>query len=144
MVGVALPSIRSALLPSVILLGAAFGFGFSALTVAATSGVRNEQQGLAASLFQTSFQVGGAVVLAVVTAVIDAAGANTLTSPAATLSAYRPALYLITGVVALGLLAALPGLRRGSIQVPNEVTEFPAAETPAAAPEPEAVRAAVR
>src|SRR5580693_6190296 len=55
----------------VILLGTAFGFGFSALTVAATSGVRNQQQGLAASLFQTSFQVGGAVVLAVITAVID-------------------------------------------------------------------------
>ena len=88
------PDYPAVMLPSVILLGAAFGFGFSALTVAATSGVRNEQQGLAASLFQTSFQVGGAVVLAVVTAVIDAAGANTLTSPAATLSAYRPALYL--------------------------------------------------
>jgi hypothetical protein len=84
------------------------------------------------------------VVLAVVTAVIDAAGANTLTSPAATLSAYRPALYLITGVAALGLLAALPGLRRGNVQVPDEVTEFPAAQAAVAAPEPEAVRAADR
>ena len=62
------------MLPSVILLGTAFGFGFSALTVAATAGIPNEQQGLAASLFQTSFQVGGALVLAVVTAVIDAGG----------------------------------------------------------------------
>jgi len=109
----------------------AFGFGFSALTVSATSGVRNEQQGLAASLFQTSFQVGGAVVLAVVTAVVDAGGANTLTSPAAVLSAYRPALYLITGVAALGLLAALPGLRRGNAHIPDEVTEFHAVETQA-------------
>jgi MFS family permease len=136
------PDYPGVMLPSVILLGTAFGFGFSALTVAATSGVRNEQQGLAASLFQTSFQVGGAVVLAVVTAVIDAAGANTLTSPAAALSAYRPALYLIAGVAAVGLLAALPGLRPGAIQVPDEVTEFHAAQTPAAAPEREAVRAA--
>jgi MFS family permease len=138
------PDYPGVMLPSVILLGAAFGFGFSALTVSATSGVRNEHQGLAASLFQTSFQVGGAVVLAVVTAVVDAGGGNTLTSPAAALSAYRPALYLITGVAALGLLAALPGLRRGIIQVPSEVTEFPAPETPAAGPEPEAVRAAER
>jgi predicted MFS family arabinose efflux permease len=128
------PDYPAVMLPSVILLGAAFGFGFSALTVAATSGVPNEQQGLAASLFQTSFQVGGAVVLAVVTAVIDAAGANTLTSPAAVLSAYRPALYLITGVAALGLAAALPGLRHGTSQVPDEVSEFPAAEVPLAAP----------
>jgi hypothetical protein len=115
----------------------AFGFGFSALTVSATSGVRNEQQGLAASLFQTSFQVGGAVVLAVVTAVVEAGGANTLTSPAAVLSAYRPALYLITGVAALGLLAALPGLRRGSIPVAEEgrpaVAETCPADTPAVA-----------
>jgi len=138
------PDYPAVMLPSVILLGAAFGFGFSALTVAATAGVRNEQQGLAASLFQTSFQVGGAVVLAVVTAVVDAAGANTLTSPAAVVSAYRPALYLITGVAALGLLAALPGLRRGSHQVPDEVTEFPAAEAPAADGEPEAAGAAGR
>ena len=138
------PDYPAVMLPSVILLGAAFGFGFSALTVAATSGVRNEQQGLAASLFQTSFQVGGAVVLAVVTAVIDAAGANTLTSAAAALSAYRPALYLITGVAAIGLVAALPGLRRGTSQVPDEVTEFPAAGVPAAASTPEALRAAGR
>ena len=135
------PDYPAVMLPSVILLGAAFGFGFSALTVSATSGVRNEQQGLAASLFQTSFQVGGAVVLAVVTAVVDAAGANTLTSPAAALSAYRPALYVITGVAALGLAAALPGLR---FRVPTEVIEFPAAETHAQTPEPEAVRAISR
>jgi predicted MFS family arabinose efflux permease len=117
------PDYPGVMLPSVILLGAAFGFGFSALTVAATSGVRNEQQGLAASLFQTSFQVGGAVVLAVVTAVIDAAGANTLTSPAAVLSAYRPALYLITGVAAVGLLVALPGLRRDRVPATEEAGE---------------------
>ena len=84
------------------------------------------------------------MVLAVVTAVIDAAGANTLTSPAATLSAYRPALYLITGVAALGLLAALPGARRGAIRVPDVVAEFPAAETSALALEPAAVRTADR
>jgi len=138
------PDYPGVMLPSVILLGVAFGFGFSALTVGATSGVPNEQQGLAASLFQTSFQVGGAVVLAVVTAVVDAAGANTLTSPAAALTAYRPALYLITGIAALGLLAALPGLRRGTAGVAEEVTEFPAAETPVAVPASVAVRAGGR
>jgi hypothetical protein len=83
-------------------------------------------------------------VLAAVTAVVDAGGANTLTSPAAALSAYRPALYLITGVAALGLLAALPGVRRGAIRVPDEVAEFPAAETSALALEPAGVRAADR
>jgi predicted MFS family arabinose efflux permease len=122
------------ILPSLILVGTAFGLGFSALSVSATAGVRNEQQGLASSLFQTSFQVGGAVVLAVVTAVVEAGGANTFTSPAAVLSAYRPALYLITGVAAVGLLAALPGLRRGANPVIEEeepvVTETRSAQKP--------------
>jgi MFS family permease len=121
------PDYPAVMLPTVILLGVAFGFGFSALTVSATSGVRDHQQGLAASLFQTSFQVGGAIVLAVVTAVVEAGGANTLTSPAAVLSAYRPALYLITGVAALGLVAALPGLRRRAAAPADEVEYFEAA-----------------
>jgi MFS family permease len=140
------PDYPAVMLPTVILLGVAFGFGFSALTVSATSGVRDHQQGLAASLFQTSFQVGGAIVLAVVTAVVEAGGANTLTSPGAVLSAYRPALYLITGVAALGLVAALPGLRRGSAApVADEVDYFPAGEAVAAAePTPEAEAAAER
>jgi MFS family permease len=112
------PDYPGVMLPSVIALGLAFGLGFSALTVSATSGIPDQQQGLAASLFQTSFQVGGAVVLAVVTAVVDAAGGNTLTSPAATLAAYRPGLYVITGVAALGLLAALPGLRGSRTPAP--------------------------
>jgi hypothetical protein len=59
----------------------------------------------------------------VITAVIDAGGANSVISPSATLSAYRPALYLITGIAALGLLAALPGLRRGSTQPTEDVAE---------------------
>jgi sugar phosphate permease len=79
--------------------------------VAATAGVPNSEQGLAASLFQTSFQVGGAVVLAIVTAVVDAGGAGQLVSPSATLAAYRPALVLITGIAAIGMLVALSGLR---------------------------------
>jgi len=120
------PDYPAVMLPTVILVGVAFGFGFSALTVSATSGVRNEQQGLAASLFQTSFQVGGAVVLAVVTAVVEAGGGNTITSPAAVLAAYRPALYLIAGVAVLGLAAALSGLRRG----PALEAELSPAEAP--------------
>jgi EmrB/QacA subfamily drug resistance transporter len=100
------------ILPAVIGVGIAFGLGFSALSLAATSGVADHEQGLAASLFQTSFQVGGAVVLAVVTAVIDAGGASQVTSAQATLGAYRPALAVITGVSVLGALVAVTGVAR--------------------------------
>jgi MFS family permease len=120
------PDYPGVVLPTLLLVGLAFGLGFSALSVAATDGMPNSEQGLAASLFQTSFQVGGALVLAVVTAVVDGAGGGTLSSPAATLAAHRPALFFITGVAVLGALVALAGLRRGA--------------APAAAREPELAR----
>ena len=105
------PDYPAVMLPATLLIGLAFGLGFSSLSVAATAGVPDAEQGLAASLFQTSFQVGGAVVLAIVTAVVDASGAGQLVSATATLAAYRPALILITGVAAVGALVALSGLR---------------------------------
>jgi hypothetical protein len=38
------PDYPAVILPSLILVGAAFGLGFCALSVSATSGVRNEQK----------------------------------------------------------------------------------------------------
>ena len=105
------PDYPAVMLPATLLVGLAFGLGFSSLSVAATAGVPDAEQGLAASLFQTSFQVGGAVVLAVVTAVVEAGGAGRVASASATLAAYRPALVLITGIAAIGALVALSGLR---------------------------------
>jgi MFS family permease len=133
------PDYPGVMLPAVLLLGLAFGLGFSSLTVAATAGVPDAEQGLAASLFQTSFQVGGAVVLAIVTAVVDAAGAGRAASPAAasaTLAAYRPALFLITGVAAIGALTALSGLRRRDRAAAGQVV-VDAEPRPAAAEAPE-------
>jgi MFS family permease len=105
------PDYPAVILPAVLLIGAAFGLGFSALSLAATAGVADHEQGLAASLFQTSWQVGGAIVLAIVTAVVDAGGASRIITAQATLSAYRPALAVITGVAVIGAMTALTGLR---------------------------------
>jgi Major Facilitator Superfamily len=46
------------LLPSMLILGLGCGLGFPAMNVQATAGVANEEQGLAAGLFNTSFQHG--------------------------------------------------------------------------------------
>ncbi|MGE5132194.1 MAG: MFS transporter [Gemmatimonadota bacterium] len=128
------PDYPAVILPTVVAIGLAFGLGFTALSLAATAGVPDREQGLAASLFQTSFQVGGAVVLAVVTAVVDAGGANAVTSPQATLSAYRPALAVITAVAALGAAVAFSGLRaRRAAPVPAAVTVADPAELALAA-----------
>jgi MFS family permease len=104
------PDYPAVILPSLLLIGAAFGLGFTALNILATAGVADHEQGLASGILQTSFQVGGAIVLAVVTAVIDTSGADHAVS-AGTLSAYRPALAVITGIAVLGLGVALTGLR---------------------------------
>ncbi len=104
------PDYPAVILPSLLLIGAAFGLGFAALNILATAGVADHEQGLASGLLQTSMQVGGAIVLAIVTAVIDARGADHAIS-AGTLAAYRPALAVITGVAVVGLGVTLTGLR---------------------------------
>ena len=57
-------------LPTMLLIGAGFALGYSSLSVQAASGVSDHEQGLAAGLVQTSFQMGGAIVLAAVSAVV--------------------------------------------------------------------------
>ena len=60
------------MLPTFLLAGIGFALAFGPLNVAGTSGVAPEEQGLAGGLLNTSFQFGGALVLAVVTAVNNA------------------------------------------------------------------------
>jgi hypothetical protein len=64
-------------------------------------GVSDHEQGLASGLVNTSFQLGGAMGLAIVTAVV--AGETSL-------EAFRPAIAVVTGLAALGLLVSVVGL----------------------------------
>lgn len=96
--------------PTIMLIGLGFAIGFPALNIQAVSGVEDHEQGLASGLFNTASQVGGAVVLAVVTAVISSQAAG-VTAPAGMLSAYKPGLAVVTGIAGFGLVIALLGLR---------------------------------
>ncbi|MFD9653990.1 MFS transporter [Streptomyces mirabilis] len=101
------PDYVTAMLPSLLLLGGGFAFGYSAIMAQATEGIDDSEQGLASGLVQTSGQVGAALVLAVLTAVIAQAGDS-----GSDFTAYRPGLNLVTGVAAIGLLLNLvPVLR---------------------------------
>ncbi len=64
------PDLWGVLLPASVLWGLGFALSISALMVAGTSGVADDEQGLAAGLLNSSLQVGGACGLAVVTAAI--------------------------------------------------------------------------
>ncbi|WP_086853826.1 MFS transporter [Amycolatopsis kentuckyensis] len=96
-------------LPSMILLGIGFTLAFSSLNIQATAGISDDEQGLAGGLLNTSLQVGGAIGLAVVTAVLTANGGREA-SPAALLTGLTPALSVVTGIAVLGLLVAISGL----------------------------------
>jgi len=112
-------------LPSMILLGIGFTLAFSSLNIQATAGIADSEQGLAGGLLNTSLQVGGAIGLAVVTAVLTANGGREA-SPAALLTGLTPALSVVTGIAVLGLLIAISGL----VARKQPVTEEPVASEP--------------
>ncbi|WP_033278417.1 MFS transporter [Streptomyces sp. NRRL F-525] len=104
------PGYASMILPSMLLIGAAFALVFPSLNIQATNGVDDHEQGMVSGLLNTSVQVGGAIFLAVVTAVVTA-HAPTHATPQAVLDSYRPGLVVVTFIALAGLLITLPGLR---------------------------------
>jgi MFS family permease len=110
------------MLPTFILAGLGFALAFGPLNIAATNGVAPAEQGLAAGLFNTSFQFGGALVLAVVTAVNNAnRGADG--TPQALLDGFHPALVVSVIAAALGVLAMSVQRRSRAVEVAVEELE---------------------
>ena len=104
-------SYAAAMLPTFLLAGLGFALAYGPLNIAATNGVAPEEQGLAGGLVNTSFQFGGALVLAVVTAVNDGfAGAGN--SAPAVLEGFHAALAVSLVVALLGMAAMSVGRRR--------------------------------
>ena len=104
------------MLPTFLLAGIGFALTFGPLNVAATNEVADHEQGLASGLVQTSFQLGGAIGLAVSTAVIEA-GTSGSSAPAgsatALLDGFHPALYVSLAIALLGIaITVTPLLRR--------------------------------
>ncbi len=126
------PTYVTGILPAVLLIGVGW-IGFPAVNIQATSGIDDEEQGLAAGVLQTSMQVGAAVVLAVTTAII-ASGPVGEPTPASMLDAYRPGLVFAAGVSIVGAVVAVLAL------VPwrsHEVVDEPEPDLDDAAAQPE-------
>jgi MFS family permease len=96
------PGYAVTILPTMVLLGGGFAFGFSSIMSQATEGIEDSEQGLASGLVQTSGQVGAALVLAVVTALV--AGDNGAGSG---FGQFRPGVNVVTGVAVVGLALSL-------------------------------------
>jgi EmrB/QacA subfamily drug resistance transporter len=95
------PSFVELMLPTMLLIGFGFALCFPSQNIQAVAGIPDHEQGLASGLVNTSFQLGGAIGLAIVTAVV--AGDTSL-------DAFRPAIAVVTGLSVLGLLVAFIGL----------------------------------
>ena len=92
-----------------LLLGFGFALSFPTLTSPGPTASATTSRAWRPGLVQTSFQVGGAIGLAVVSAIITSQ-AGSSTDPGVILDAYRTALIVVTGVAVAGLAIALSGL----------------------------------
>ncbi|MFI7060356.1 MFS transporter [Kribbella sp. NPDC050124] len=89
------------MLPAFLLLGLAFAFAYGPLTIAATEGVPEDEQGLASGVLTTSFQFGAAFGLAVVAAVLTAADELTV-------EGFRNGLVVPLAAAVLGIIVSIP------------------------------------
>src|SRR5262245_30824861 len=110
----------TAMLPTFVFAGLGFALAYGPVNIAATNGVAADEQGLASGLVNTSFQFGGALVLAVVTAVNNAAvGADG--SPQALLDGFHAALVVPVVAAGLGVLATVVRSRVPVIEPEEEL-----------------------
>jgi EmrB/QacA subfamily drug resistance transporter len=120
-------------LPSLVVTSLGMGAVFMPLTLIATTGLKDEDQGLASGLFNTSQQIGGALGLAILSTI--AAGQTTNAGGASDPSALVTGFHWAFGGAALfvlgGLVAMLALLRRRHV-VRIEAEARTAAPVPAA------------
>ncbi|WP_219466829.1 MFS transporter [Nonomuraea rhizosphaerae] len=107
------PSLAGLVIPGMLLMGIAFALSFPSLNIQATNGVDDDEQGLASGLLNTSGQVGGAIVLAVVSAVLTSGGATL------SIEVLRSAIVVSLVLALTGLVISALGLRsRAAVAAP--------------------------
>jgi predicted MFS family arabinose efflux permease len=121
-------SYEAAILPTMLFAGFGFALAYGPLNIAATNGIAPQEQGLASGLVNTSFQFGGALVLAVATAVNNA---NTGGGQQALLDGFQAA--IVVSVIAAVIGVSVTGVRlRGRAAPEPEVEAVEAVEPEAA------------
>ena len=107
-----------------LLAAAGLGFAFVPVTIAAVAGVSDQDSGLASGLINTSQQVGGALGLAILAAVANAAGTAT---PHTLTEGFQNAFLVGAGIAVLGAVLAAVLIRGADAQELAEAEPAPAA-----------------
>jgi EmrB/QacA subfamily drug resistance transporter len=130
------------LLPAILVMAFGLGFTFGPLILLATTGVEEDEAGLASGLFNTSQQVGGALGLAILASLAASRTTSAISSGVgqaqALVDGYTRA-YLVAGalsVAALVLVALF--IRRSDVAQIDEQVEVPESIEQAAQPALEA------
>ncbi|WP_239144242.1 MFS transporter [Streptomyces sp. SID14515] len=110
----------AAMFPGLLLLGVAFSLVYGPLTITATDGIAEEEQGVAGGLLYTSFQFGAALGLSAVAAVNIAATDGS--SPAALLDGYRAALVVPLAAALIAAAVSAFGLRTRRATTPGSTS----------------------
>jgi MFS family permease len=103
-----------------LLAGLGFALAYPSLNIQALTGVRDDEQGLASGLVGSSFQIGGAIVLAIAMAVVVGATPEHATT-AQIVSGFKAGIYVTAAANGLLIVLSLSGLiteraRRGVLQ----------------------------
>jgi EmrB/QacA subfamily drug resistance transporter len=115
-------------LPSLIVTSLGMGAVFMPLTLIATTGLEDEDQGLASGLFNTSQQIGGALGLAILStlAASKTTSAGGATDPEALVTGFHWAFAGGAAFVLAGLVTMLVLLRRQHVaRIESEATAAP-------------------
>ncbi|HEY2653478.1 MAG TPA: MFS transporter [Solirubrobacteraceae bacterium] len=114
-----------------LLAAMGLGFGFVTSTIAALSGVKEREQGLASGLINTSQQIGGALGLAVLSTIATSRTHNLLSSgtpvPHALTSGFQSAFLAGAVIAGLGFVATLVLIRTRDSRAHLEMAHAPAA-----------------
>ena len=92
------------LLPTVLFLGAGFAVTFPSVNSQATAGVADEEQGLASGLVNTSTQIGGALMMAVTTAMLSSSEPG---APGELIGGMVPAITVIAILTVVALVTSV-------------------------------------
>ncbi len=107
------------LLPGFLVIAMGMAFSFVSISIAALAGIESKDAGLASGLINTSQQIGGALGIAIISAVAvahtNSAARAGDAAPAALTAGFHAAFWVGTAVAAVGVLASVFLIRKDEL-----------------------------